>query len=49
MGLMQRYLNKIKPAIWPYETTLAFFFDIQKFHKIFDRKLDHRASDSYDN
>ncbi len=49
MGHMQRYLNIIKPANWGYEMTLSFFFDITKFQKIFDRKLDHRASDSYDN
>lgn len=36
-------------ANWSFESAVAFFFEIGKFQRLFDRKLDSRSPDSYDN
>lgn len=38
----------VQPANWSFEAAAAFFFEIKNL-LLFDRKLDHRASDSCDN
>lgn len=40
--------TRIQVANWPFETAAAFFFEIKNL-LLFDRKIDHRASDSCDN
>lgn len=40
--------SRIQPANWTFEMAAAFFFEIKNL-LLFDRKIDHRASDCYDN
>ncbi|CAK62836.1 unnamed protein product (macronuclear) [Paramecium tetraurelia] len=41
--------QQFKPSKMPYEVQLNFFFDISKLQNWFDKKIDQRSSDSYDN
>ncbi|CAD8200746.1 unnamed protein product [Paramecium pentaurelia] len=40
---------QFKPSKLSYEQQLSFFFDLNKFQSMFDKKIDQRSSDSYDN
>ncbi|CAD8209393.1 unnamed protein product [Paramecium pentaurelia] len=41
--------KQFKASKMPYEVQLNFFFDINRLQNLFDKKIDQRSSDSYDN